>query len=149
MGEKKRKTKNQQDEAINKLRNLIKECVWMRSKVDRELYGDAVETVIDGRTIKTRRFIVHGEVKRELLGLKNELKKDEMEMRQALDDMIGRRIKAQSESNTHITTRERRFNIRISGNNSANQNRIYRDVVKDKNITTKSSVWPVGWAKRK
>lgn len=148
---KKRKQSSQdcevENKSIKKLKNLIKEYVWMISKVDRKLYGNSVETILNGEVIKTRTFLVSGEIKKELLKLKNRLKEDKRRLEQELRKLENRKRECVQESNAYISIKERRFNIKTS--NTFNNNVIYRDILKEKNITTKYSVWPVGWPKKK
>lgn len=153
MGKKKVELENQRV-VIKKIENLIKQYTWMIYKVNTKLYGKTTETIINNKVVKVRTFRVFGENKKEFLALKDRLKKEKAVLEQALSELKQNNIKRNidsRDSSAYITVKERRFMIRASNNDCINPyaNTIYRDVHKEKNITTKSSVWPVGWPKKK
>lgn len=153
MGKKKVELENQRV-VIKKIENLIKQYTWMIYKVNTKLYGKTTKAIIDDKIIKVRTFRVFGENKKEFLTLKDRLKKEKAVLEQALLELKQNNKKWNTDSKdsgTHITVKERRFMIRTSNNDCINPyaNTIYRDVQKEKNITTKSSVWPVGWPRKK
>lgn len=153
MGKKKVELENRRV-IIKKIENLIKQYTWMIYKVNTKLYEKTTETIIDDKVVKVRTFRVLGENKKEFLALKDRLKKEKAVLEQALFELKQNNKKWNTDSKdsgTHITVKERRFMIRTSNNDCINPyaNTIYRDVHKEKNVTTKSSVWPVGWPMKK
>lgn len=149
----KQKAKQEEDriKLEKKLNNQIKECNWRIYKIDSKLYDGYTEVNVDNILHKTRKFRVDGERRRELIAQR----KVEVEKRKALQQELyklrrsNKKRTANEETSAYTTIKERRFNIRISNNENPYANTIYRDICKEKNITTKSSVWPVGWPKKK
>lgn len=149
----KQKAKQEEDRVKleKKLNNQIKECNWRIYKIDSELYDGYTEVNIDNILHRTRKFRVDGKRRKELLSQR----KDEVEKRKALQQELhklrrsNKKRTADKKTSVYTTIKERRFNIRTSNNENPYASTIYRDVSKEKNITTKSSVWPVGWPKKK